>query len=176
MAKVTKQTMIECIAFYFEKQGKRMTNLTKATNPNLKAIIEKHSIDIENIKKLIEEEKQEKIKQQEISDKLWKEERDKRDKLYAKNEITWKCFIPYVKQLEKETKKIDYDLDLLKFRRTFENRTGNKIGNHIGIETENGIMFNGINVEFVSYGKKYYDEWILKPKFIQKGRKLIPVL
>jgi hypothetical protein len=66
MAKVTKQTMIECIAFYFEKQGKRMTNLSKATNPNLKSIIDKYSIDIENIKKLIDDEKQEKKKQQEI--------------------------------------------------------------------------------------------------------------
>jgi hypothetical protein len=37
-------------------------------------------------------------------------------------------------------------------------------------------MFNGINVEFVSHGKNYYDEWILSPKFISKGRKLIPIL
>ena len=73
MAKITKQIMIECINFYFEKQGKKMTNLTKATNPNLKSIIDKYSIDIENIKKLIDDEKQEKIKQEEERDKLWEE-------------------------------------------------------------------------------------------------------
>jgi hypothetical protein len=176
MSKITKQTMIECINFYFEKQGKRMTNLKKSTIPNLKAIIDKYSIDIDNIKNLIYEEKQEEKKQEEEHYKLLNIEREKREKLIAKNEITFKLFIPYIKQLEKEENKINYDLDLLKFRTGFEKRTGNKIGNHNVIETENGFNINGINIEFVSRGEKYYDKWMLKPKFISKGKKIIPII
>ena len=74
--------------------------------------------------------------------------------LIAKNEITWKCFIPYVKELQL----IQHDIDLtLDFRR-HQNESPN-------IEWECPPF------------KHYYDEWMLSPKFIQKeGKKMIPIL
>ena len=106
----------------------------------------------------LEREKSEKFwieyEKQEIINEDKKIAREKRDNLIAKNEITWKCFIPYVKELQL----IQHDIDLtLDFRR-HQNESPN-------IEWECPPF------------KHYYDEWMLSPKFIQKeGKKMIPIL
>jgi hypothetical protein len=79
--KLLKADYIEIIESHFSKQGKRLTNLSKATLPKLKEIIEKYNIEFDE-KEIIEknDEKKQLEKEKKIQEEKEDEERVKKYK------------------------------------------------------------------------------------------------
>jgi hypothetical protein len=73
--KITKKDMVEAITEYLSAQGKRMTNLKKASEEQLQSLIEKYEINIQEFAKNRKEE----MKKQRAIDKKAKEKRDEED-------------------------------------------------------------------------------------------------
>jgi hypothetical protein len=70
--KITKKDMVEAITEYLSAQGQRMTNLKKASEDQLKSLVEEYEINIQEFAKNRKEE----MKKQRAIDKKAKEKRD----------------------------------------------------------------------------------------------------
>jgi hypothetical protein len=70
--KITKKDMVEAITEYLSAQGKRMTNLKRASEEKLQELVEKYNIDIQEFAK----DRKEEMKKQRVIDKKAREKRE----------------------------------------------------------------------------------------------------
>jgi len=83
METYSKKYLIECISTHFEKQGKKMTNLSKAPIDTLVKIIKKYNVEVPEINEKEERKKQiaeTKRKRQERIEKEMEEEKQRKEK------------------------------------------------------------------------------------------------
>jgi hypothetical protein len=85
--KLTKTDYVNEINSHFALKGKKLTNLSKATLPRLKEIVEKYNIEIDETE--INEKKEEERKEIEERAKEWAEERAKREKTTERRKKEW---------------------------------------------------------------------------------------
>lgn len=159
--KLLKADYVNIIETHFAKEGKRLTNLSKATIPRLKELIEKYDIKYdekeiieENDKKKKEEKEEEekREKEREEIDKKYKEEIERKKKEWRElNEedkdkvITWivieeqKDYLNNYWKYQKENKQITLTTD--KMEENFK-RDGKKVERI----NNNTINVNGVNV------------------------------
>lgn len=116
--KLTKADYVNKINSHFALKGQRLSNLSKATLPRLKEIVEKYNIEIdeaeidkdkEEAKRIADAEKEEERKEKEERDKKFAEERTKVEKTIERRKKEWNdltedqkddvlCFIVLKKQ------------------------------------------------------------------------------
>ena len=82
--KITKKDMVEAITEHLSAQGRRMTNLKKASEEQLQELVERYKIDIQEFAKNRKEEmkkqraidkkaKEKRVEEEEERDRKWKE-------------------------------------------------------------------------------------------------------
>ena len=84
MPKITKADMIDALNEHFAKQGKRITNLSKAKVDDLKALCVKYNIDMEKDQAKRDEEKREERKEAKVRAERERQERKEQEEKWEK--------------------------------------------------------------------------------------------
>jgi len=170
---MSKSEMITAIEYFFEKQGKRMTNLNRVNKSKLESIISKFNINLKKeIDELTEIKKQKHIlKQQEEEEK--EKIRLKEDKIHERN-FNAKWLKPHIKKV-KEMLEEEQNNQIQIAMKIEELKLQSKGIPYI--RNDDHFIVRGIHV-YVGCSCYYYDlrKWILLPKFKIENGKLVPVL
>ena len=106
--KITKKDMVEAITEHLSAQGKRMTNLKKASEDQLQSLVEKYEINIQEFAKNRKEE----MKKQRAIDKKAKEKRDEEQR---ERDRKWCERIDEIRKLSSVL-----DLDIFRLRESIQ--------------------------------------------------------
>ena len=126
--KITKKDMVEAITEYLSAQGKRMTNLKKASEEKLQELVEKYEINIQEFAKNRKEE----MKKQRAIDKKAKEKRDEEQR---ERDRKWGERIDEIRKLSSML-----DLDIFRLRESIQKQLLDTIryrNNKAEIDAEN---------------------------------------
>ena len=147
--KITTTVLRNMISWHFGKQGKRLSNISKATKPKLLEIVEKYNIDKDEYWKEMEKEEKEE-KEEEAQEKIEQDKKEKEKKVFdnkcriISNLLCKKWYNEFHKHSHKQVIKKIYELDYNK-----------KLANY---EYEN-LMTNYSNckntISKLDYNKKY---------------------
>ena len=159
--KLLKADYVNIIQEHFAKEGKRMANISKATIPKLKELIEKYNIkydekeiieENEKQKKELKEEEEKEEKERKERNRKWKEEEDRKEEEWNNlteeekdNVLTFIC-IKYQKEyLDNYWKNKKHNKDLKEECDKIEEKFKSEGANveRIGI---NHLIINGVNL------------------------------
>lgn len=171
--KLLKADYVKIIEEHFLKEGKTMSNLTKATLPKLKEIIEKYNIEYDedeiatnnkNLKIEAQKKKEEDEKADAIRLKEWQDKINKHNELWdsfneEEKENVIKYFVinkhrRYLKQYwynKKENKKLELEVD--KMEKIFKEE-----GKNVERKGKNVICVNGVNIHHGYYEEEWNEE------------------
>jgi len=174
--KLLKADYVKIIEEHLAKQGKRLTNLSKATLPTLKEIIEKYDIKFDE-KSIVEENEKQKKKEKEEREKRDKE-REEQDRIYIENierkkkeweelseedkdkVITWaviekqKYYLDNYWKYQKKNKEIKLTTDKMEEKFKSEGANVERINNNT-IKVNGVIVVNGFYTDPFDWEKEY---------------------
>ena len=171
--KMLKADYVKIVEEHFFKEGKKVSNLSKATIPKLKEIIEKYNIEYDedeidtnnkNLKIEAQKKKEEDEKAHAIRVKEWKDKINKHNELWdsfteeEKEDVIKFVVIDkhrrYLKQYwynKKENKKLELDTD--KLEQKFKDE-----GKNVERKGKNQICVNGVNIQHGYYHEEWNEE------------------
>ena len=123
--KITTTVLRSMISWHFGKQGKRLSNISKATKPKLLEIVEKYDIDKDEYWKEMEEEEEEE-KKEEAREKIEQDKKEKEKKVFdnkcriISNLLCKKWYNEFHKHSHKQVIKKIYELDYNKKLANYE--------------------------------------------------------
>lgn len=143
-----KDEIIDCIKYYFNKQGKQLTNLSKTTKNKLDDIITKYNIDCYAIKNEMDENKRiVEIKKKERQIKLDEEENDWKDRFENLGEA-FKIECNAYEEEENEKRRIKMEKEFENFKNRLITDANIDKGQVIVENTTSEFEFklNGVNI------------------------------
>mgnify|MGYP003650873982 FL=1 len=114
--KITIAVLRSMISWHFGKQGKKLSNISKATKPKLLEIVEKYNIDKDEYWKEMEKEEEEE-KEDEIREKIEQDKKEQEEKVFnnkcriISNLLCKKWYNEFHKHSHKQVIKKIYELD-----------------------------------------------------------------
>jgi hypothetical protein len=123
--KITIAVLRSMISWHFGKQGKKLSNISKATKPNLLEIVEKYNIDKDEYWKEMEKEEEEE-KEEEAQEKIEQDKKEQEKKVFdnkcriISNLLCKKWYNEFHKHSHKKVIKKIYELDYNKKLANYE--------------------------------------------------------